>query len=99
MQLFGTYTTEFENDNLMLTNYVALCMTTRTIVHSTENTLDADEPTGDVVRESVQVECNGQYFEFECEQGDLTAQGQADFANLLDETVLPALARYQKEPA
>lgn len=91
MQLFGTHTTEFENNDFMLLNYAALCTTQRDIVFITSNDIDAQEPTGDIVGESVDVEFNNQWFSFECDQGSLTQQGQADFDNFLNSTLFPAI--------
>tara|TARA_B100000700_G_scaffold288930_1_gene345877 strand:+ start:7739 stop:8032 length:294 start_codon:yes stop_codon:yes gene_type:complete len=91
MQLFGIYTTEFENEDILLFNHVALCMTQRDIVFSTDNAVDSDVTTGDVVTESVEVEFNEQYFAFECHQGALSDQGKADFNNFLDNTLFPAI--------
>ncbi|MEC9318823.1 MAG: hypothetical protein VYD08_02975 [Pseudomonadota bacterium] len=91
MQLFGTYITEFDNEDILLFNHVALCATQRDIVFSTNNEVDSDVTTGDVTTESVEVEFNEQHFAFECNQGALTAQGKADFNNFLDNTLFPAI--------
>ena len=91
MQLFGVHTTEFENNDFTLFNYAALCTTQRDIVFTTSNEIDAQEPTGDILSESVDIEFNDQHFSFECDQGSLTQQGKADFENFLNCTLFPAV--------
>jgi hypothetical protein len=91
MQLFGTYTRKRQYEDF--THFVALCLTSRAIVDSSP--LEEESNAGGFISDSVQVEYNGQFFDFECKLGDLTEQGLKDFNNLVDETILkeqPVLA-------
>lgn len=86
MQLFGIYTSEFEEG--AESRYAAICLNKRDIVSISEN--NNNDNFGDLVKESVQLEHNDKYYDFECMDGDLTKKGKEALNRFLDEH-LPSL--------
>jgi hypothetical protein len=84
MQLHAIYTSAWEEGEVH-TNAV-ICTISRSIVSC--DVSDEGEDFEHHHKDSVQVEHNGHFYDFDCDQGEFTEQGKKDFNNLLEETLL-----------
>jgi hypothetical protein len=84
MQLHAVYTSVWDEGKVE--SNAAICTIEKQIV-SCETSEDGDD-FEHLSHEFVTIEHDGQHFEFECEQGIFTDQGQKDFTNLLENNLL-----------
>lgn len=83
MQIFGLYTSQWEEGDI--TSIAAICTKKCDIVRC--DTSDDGQDFEHHIADSIQIEHNGEYYEFECEDALLTATGKKDFQNFLSHTV------------
>lgn len=87
MQIYAKYYTEFENQTI--TTSVGIDADSCTIVESQEiNDGEVSSDSGEHLQDFVEVEHHGEYFEFECEGGELTHNSSKEFEKFLHETLL-----------
>jgi hypothetical protein len=84
MQLNAIYTSSWEEGSIH--TRAAICTISRTIVEC--NASDEGENYEHHTGDSVQIEHDGEFYEFECDQGEFTAEGKKGFEELLDKTLL-----------
>jgi hypothetical protein len=85
MQLSATYTRMFQDGDI--NSQAAICTVSRSIVRCDVSD-DCHDDMGSHTGDSVQVEHNGIFYDFECDQGELTTLGKKQFEAVLDGIML-----------